>query len=277
MGDGKTRPINSGAEKAAEQKFGKLAQSDIEPILLLLPQFEKERRELQARIEQRPEKFAKAFLTTGFAWAHLYEVPFLQLLSNFLAVTGVDQEVARASTQEKPLEALLSLTDKIQDMEWSGGSGGKFTPGDLLGYLHAIVGNLDCLVIYGSYLNDLIVDAKKGDLEALLKAIRIDPSVVTGSIARNLLSFAVIAGDQGFIDGIRKAMAGKTGKQAAYLKKFRFLMQLLHEVGALGLPTKELAELVFKVGAYDRSPSAEKNVSELILKAKAMKKNAISK
>ncbi|OZA27189.1 MAG: hypothetical protein B7X93_09450, partial [Hydrogenophilales bacterium 17-61-9] len=71
--------------------------------------------------------------------------------------------------------------------------------------------------------------------------------------------------------------AGKTGKQAAYLRKFRFLMQLLHEVGALGLPTKELSELVFKLGAYDRHPSAEKNVSELILKAKAMKKNTISK
>lgn len=260
-----------------ERTFGKLAQSDIELILPLLPQLEKERLELQTLIEQQPEKFSEKFLTEGFAWAHLYEVPFLQLLFSFLTVVGVDQEVARASTHEKPIEALLSLTDKIQDMEWSGGSGGKFTPGDLLGYLHAIVGNLDCLVIYGSYLNDLIADAQKGNLEALVKAIRIDPTVVTGTLARNLISCAVITGDRGFIDEFRKAMAGKTGKQAAYLKKFRFLMQLLHEVGALGRPTKELSELVFKLGAYDRRPSAAKNVSELILKAKALKKNAISK
>lgn len=260
-----------------ENKYGKLAQSDIESILLLLPQLEKERQELQARIEQKPEEFAEKFLTTGFSWAHLYEVPFLQLLFNFLAVAGVDQEVAHASIQEKPIEALLSFTNKVQDSEWSGGSGGKFTHGDFLAYLHAIVGNLDSLLIYGSYLNDLIADAKKGDLEALLKAIRIDPSVATGSIARNLISIEVVTGDNTFTDEIRNAMAGKTGKQAAYLKKFRFLMQLLHEVGALGLPTKELSELVFEIGVYDRSPSAGKNISELILKAKGMKKKAISK
>lgn len=249
----------------------------LKQFLMFLPELEKGRQELQALIEQKPKEFSEKFLAAGFAWAHLYEVPFLQLLSNFLAVAGVDQEVARASTQAKPIEALLSLTDRIQDMEWSGGSGGKFTPGDFLGYLHAIVGNLDCLLIYGSYLNDLISDAKKGDLEALLKAIRIDPTVVTGPFARNLISYEVITGDRGLIDEVRKAMAGKTGKQAAYLKKFRFLMQLLHEVGALGRPTKELSELVFKLGAYDRRPSAAKNVSELILKAKALKENAISK
>lgn len=260
-----------------ERRYGKLAQSDIGLILPLLPQLEKERQELQARIEKQPEKFSEKFLTTGFAWAHLYEVPFLQLLFNFLAVAGLDKEVVHASNQEEPIKALLNVVEEVSDMEWAGGSGGKFRPGDLLGYLHAIIGNLDCLVIYGSYLNDLIADAQKGNLEVLVKAIRIDPTVVTGTLARNLISFEVITGDHAFIDEFRRAMAGKTGDQAAYLKKFRFLMQLLHEIGALGHPTKELSELVFNLGAYDRRPGAGKNVSELILKAKAMKKNAISK
>lgn len=260
-----------------DKAFGHLTQDDIKQILPLVPQLEEVRGELQALIAKKPEKFAKKFLTTGFAWAHLYEVPFLQLLFGFLAVAGVDKDVARLAAQDEPIKALLRFVDGIQDKDWAGGSGGKFTHGDFLGYLQAIVGNLDCLVIYGSYLNDLLLDAQKSDLDALLKAIRIDPSVVTGATARNLISFAVIAGNQGIVNEVRKAMAGKTGKQAAYLKKFRFLMQLLHEVGALGLSTQELSDLVFSVGAYDRSPSAAKNVSELILKAKAMKKNAISK
>jgi len=270
-------PIGLAPEMVSERNYGNLARGDIEAILLLLPQLEKERQELQALIEQKPEEFAEKFLTAGFAWAHLYEVPFLQLLFNFLAVAGVDQEVAHASRQAAPVEALLSLTENIKDMEWAGGSGGKFTSGDFLGYLYAIVRNLDSLVIYGSYLNDLIADAQKGDPEALLKAIRIDPSVVTSPTARHYLSVAVVMDNKGFIGEIRKAMAGNTGKQAAYLKKFRFLMQLLHESGALGLPTKEITDLVFNVGDYERSPSASKNVSELILKVKAMKKNAISK
>lgn len=52
-----------------ERTFGKLAQSDIELILPLLPQLEKERLELQTLIEQQPEKFSEKFLTEGFAWA----------------------------------------------------------------------------------------------------------------------------------------------------------------------------------------------------------------
>lgn len=265
----------------SERNYGKLTPADIKSLFLLLPQLENERQELQAAIAQKPEKFAAEFLSTGFAWAHLYEVPFLQFLNSFFAVAGLDKAVADVTTSENPVEALFGLTDATEDMEWSGGAEGKYTPGDLLGYLHAVVANFDCLLIYGSYLNDLVAEAKKGDFEALYKAIRIDPSVVTGPTARNLLSFAVIAGNQGLIGDIRNAMSGKTDKQDKKLAKFRLLMQTLHEVGALDLSTKEIMELVLEVDAYDttgeREFTAEKNIRELILKAKSLKKNTISK
>ncbi len=260
---------------SSKYNYGKLNQSDIEALFLLLPELEKERREFQSLVEQEPEKFSSKFLCTGFAWAHLYEVPISKLLTGFLAVTGLDGIVVEASKQVNPVKALFEVPDNVMDSTWRGGTNGKYTPGDLLGYLHAVAANMECLVLYGSYLNGFIEEARKGDLGALLKALRIDPSVVTGPTARNRLSVAVVAGDQGFINEVRKAMAGKTGKQGAYLKKFRFLMQVLHEAGALGLPTKEIMDLVFEVGAYDRGPGAQKNVSELILRAKALKRNTI--
>lgn len=261
----------------SEPKYGKLAAGDIAMTLQLLPQFEQQRQELQALIDEKPEKFVEKFLTTGFAWAHLYEAPFLQFLSSFLAVAGLDGVVAHVTAQEKPIKAMFDMLDESDEMEWTGGSGGKFTPGDFLGYLQALVGNLDCLLIYGSYLSDLLAQARQGDQEALLNAIRIDPSVVTGRTASVFISSAVVLGDGEFLADLRKAMAGKTKKQAAYLQKFRFLMQVLHEADALGLPTKDISKLVFEVGAYARSPGAEKNVSELIRKAKKLKENAISK
>lgn len=261
--------------------LGKLSPDDIKSLYLLLPQLEQERQELRALIAEKPEKFASDFLSTGFTWSHLYEVPFLQLLSAYLVVTGLDKAVGEAAADENPAQALLAMPDAVKDMEWSGGAEGKFTLGDLMGYLHALVGNLECLVIYGSYLNDLIAEAKKGDFEALLRAIRIDPSVVTGTPARYLISVAVITGDQEFIDEVRKAMSGKTARQSEYLNKFRLLMQILHELNELDRPTKEIMELVLEVGAYDTSGergfTAEKNIRELILKAKAAKKNTISK
>lgn len=87
-------------------KYGKFAQSDIEPILLLLPQIEKVREEFQALIQQHPEKFAEKFQTTGFAWAHLYEVPFLQLLFNFIAVAGLGKDVAHATVSASMICAI---------------------------------------------------------------------------------------------------------------------------------------------------------------------------
>lgn len=261
----------------AGRDFQRLPIDDLKSILLLLPQLERERRELQAKMAQEPEAFAEKFLTSGFKWAHLYEVPFPRLLNGFLSVAGVDQLVVQASKQEAPVRALLNLPCAAQDMEWSGGSGGKFTPGDLLGYLHAVTGNLDCLLIYGCYLNELIAEARQGDMRSLLKAIRIDPSVVAGPTASFFVSVSVVEGDKPFFKAVSEAMLGKTGRQARYLKKFRFLMQVLHEAGELGHPAKAIMELAFSVGAYDRRPGAEKNVSELIRKAKKLKMNAISK
>lgn len=258
-------------------QIGKLTPNDIKSLFLLLPQLENERLELQAAIAKEPEKFASEFLSTGFTWAHLYEVPFLQFLSAYLSVAGLCKVVTGAAAADNPVQAMFALPDEIEDIDWSGGDGGGFTRGDLLGYLHALAGNLECLLIYGSYLNDLVAEAKRGDLNALYKAIRIDTSVVTGPTARNLLSVAVITGDREFIDEIRKAMSGKTDKQSKYLNKFRLLMQVLHELNELGRPTKEIMEFVFEVGAYERAPGADKAISEQIRKAKPMKNKSISK
>jgi hypothetical protein len=262
---------------SVEKKFSVPTTEDFRALFLLLPQLDQERQQLQAKIAEKPEAFAEKFLATGFTWAHLYEVPFPKLLTGFLVVAGVDQFVVHASKQETLMKAALDLPNAIGDMEWSGGADGKFTPGDLLGYLHAVTGNLDCLLIYGCYLSELIAEARQGDMDSLLKAVRIDPSVVAGPTASFFVSVSVVEGDKAFLKAVGEAMSGKTGRQARYLKKFRFLMQVLHEAGELGRPTKELMELAFSVGACNREPGAEKNVSELIRKAKKLKMNAISK
>lgn len=259
------------------KKYGKLTLDDFKALFLLVPQLDQERQDLQAKIAEKPESFVEKFLATGFTWAHLYEVPFPKLLAGFLAVAGVDQLVVHAAQQESPIKAALDLPDAMENMEWSGGTGGKFTPGDLLGYLHAVTGNLDCLLIYGCYLNELIAEARQGDMDSLLKAVRIDPSVVAGPTGSFLVSASVVEGDKAFLRTVGAAMSGKTGRQARYLKKFRLLMQVLHEADELGRPTRELMELAFSVGACNREPGAEKNVSELIRKAKKLKMNAISK
>lgn len=49
----------------AAKDFGKYTSGDLQAVLLLLPQFDKERGELQALIQKHPEKFSEKFLTTA--------------------------------------------------------------------------------------------------------------------------------------------------------------------------------------------------------------------
>lgn len=260
----------------SEKRYGSLTRGDFNLALSLLPRLEMERRELQARIAEHPEKLVE-ICTAGFAWPHLYELPFPQFLQAFLVITGLREKVESISRRGDSVHALHALLiDSGDFLDWQDGEDNKYTPGDLIGYLHALIGNLDCLLIYGSYLNDLLAEARQGDLGAFFNAIRIDPAVVNTVLARNLIALSVITSERELLDGMQKALAGKTGRQAQYLKRFRVLMQLLHEAGALGLPTRDLVALVFELKAYTQDPGAEKNVSELIRKAKLLKTRTIS-
>ncbi len=260
-----------------QQKFGNHSREDLKLVLSLLPMLDQQRQGLQKDIAAKPEKLGR-LLNSGFAWAHLYEVPFPEFLNAFLVVTGLRQEVAGVSQVPEPVKALHADLIQADDIAWTGGEGGKYTTGDLIGYLHALTGNLDSLLIYGQYLNDLIAEVRQGNLVSIFKAIRIDPSVVTGPTGTILISAAVVSGDLQFLADVRRAIAGKTGRQVSYLKQFRLLMQILHEVGSLGLPTTELIELALDLGIYnDPDGGARKNLSELIRKAKKLKSQAISK
>lgn len=89
--------------------YGKITRDDIALALQVLPQLELERQEFRALIDNEPDKFVENFLTTGFTWAHLYEVPFLQFLSGFLAVAGLDGVVAHDTDQEAPIKAMFAV------------------------------------------------------------------------------------------------------------------------------------------------------------------------
>ena len=84
---------------------------------------------------------------------------------------------------------------------------------------------VDCLLIYGCYLNDLIGRAREWNMDSFLNAIRIDPSVVAGPTASFFVNVFSVEGDKDFLKAVGGAMSGKTGRQANYLKKFRLLMQ----------------------------------------------------
>jgi len=179
----------------------------------------------------------------------------------------VGDKLIEAANSDDPAILLSNLVDHDDGEAWNGGGNGEFEKHHLLGRLLGVAATFDCLMLYGCYINEFLVLAKdNGDDEALFKAIRVDPVVVTCEFAAHRISVAVAVGDRMFLKGLQTALLGKTGDQAQYLKEFRFLMQFLDESRMLDRPTTELSSLCLEIGAYDDHPNAVKNLSELIRK-----------
>jgi hypothetical protein len=100
--------------------------------------------------------------------------------------------------------------------------------------------SLESLLVFGRYLNELVAAGGQGDDASLFRAVRIDPTVVTCPSVAIRISGAVVTGDTAFLGALRRAMEGKTQKQARYLRKVRFAIQALREAGMESLSDKRL-------------------------------------
>ncbi|MDB5852861.1 MAG: hypothetical protein JWR22_902 [Herminiimonas sp.] len=242
-------------------------------LIQMLPILDDARPVLAAQM--RSSESAAEFLKPGLAWGGFYDMTITEHLACFCMVAGLLEPLVLAAATNDPVAELFKPDAGPDCQEWNGGTEGQFGWHDLLGALYSLLGSVESVVLYGYYLNELLaMSFEDGDDEALFNAIRVDPMVVTSEKAAHRISVAVVKDDQRFLKSMQNALKGKTGKQARYLKKFKFLMQLLLEAGMLGKPNKEIRALALQLGAYANDPNAEKNLNAQILKFR--KKKTIS-
>jgi hypothetical protein len=260
-----------------EKEFGKLSADQIRQLLQWLPILDSMRPEMRSSIQGRPDEFEQ-MAPDGITWANLYERKIEEHLVELVIAVGAGQFVIEASQADDPAQVLLDSISVDDDDGLPDLSDDPLAMHRIFGLLYALLNSFDSLMVYGYYINELVAMARNGGLEgdkALLNAVRIDPTVIAGPTGSVRLTRAVLFDDVEFLEGYRLAVQGKTGDQAAYLRKFRFVIQLLAESHVIDLPNKALIKLVIDVGAYADTAGSEKNVSELIRKAK--KRYAISK
>lgn len=262
-----------GASNLADNKtkFGRLTVSHIEQILLLLPFLEQARPDLAELIRAKPEKTAE-LLKLGVAWGGLYEMPINKQLAIFSEVAGLNAFLLNAAASPDPHAEMMKLDSHPDYQEWEGGTDRKYEIHHLLGVLYSLLGTIESLMLYGFYINELLAQVvESDDDDPLFKAIRVDPIVVTTKVAAHRIACASVKGDKFFFEELQRALQGKTGGQARYLKKFKLLMQILLEAGQLDLPNATIIKLALELETYASSPSAEKNLNELIRKFRKMK------
>ncbi|CAG9932408.1 hypothetical protein [Candidatus Nitrotoga arctica] len=258
-----------------QTRIGKLTIHHIQHLIQFVPILEQIKPDLAEKLILHPDN-AVEFWKPGLAWGDYYDLSITQHIACFLMIAGLADYVIAAAQSSDPTSEMMKLDDHPDYQEWNGGAEKLFEYHKLLGALYALVGSLECLVLYGYYINEYIaISAEQNDDTALFNAIRIDPVVLTCKTSSHRISRAVVEADTAFFHGLQNALNGKTGSQASYLKKFKLLMQILLEQNLLNEPISELKKLCLELEVYADNPSAEKNLDELIRKFR--KKQTISK
>lgn len=252
-----------------EKEFGKFTVEQIREFINFIPQIQQDRSEYLLDLRNNPHKLNKS-MPEPLNWSWAYELSIHEHIGRLAVECGAGERLIEMSKASDPQQAVLDDIKVKVDPTLKP----KTSRLSLLALLEALACSLECVVIYGRYIHDIIADVKAGTSDSkqwLFKAIRIDPNVITCDTAQNRLCRAILLDDKEFINELQKALKGKTGSQAKYLNDFRLLMQLLSESETPDLLDSKINELVLKLGIYKNIGDAQHNVSELIRKYKKTK------
>lgn len=216
-------------------------------------------------------------------WAPMYELSFIECTGLLAYTFGISERLKEINQIETAQEKISNIANLIinslnQELAENPEDSRKFVLG-VMSLSYVLIASVKSLSIYGCYINDLVKIARESVSReiadsALIKAIKIDPSVAVCPTAAKRLSFAVLCNDTIFIGRFKKALSGKLGvRESKNYQKMRFILQVLHEADALSLSDKELKQLfVNELEIYSDSQStSEKNLSEFTRKFKAQK------
>jgi len=251
-----------------QKKFGKFTAEQIREFIEILPQLQQSRAEYLADLGNNPHKLNED-MPEPLRWSWAYELSINEHIAKLAIECGKGEHVIELSKADDPQQALLDDMSAKNDP-----SPIPNNPQPILQLLEALACSLECVVIYGRYINDIIADVRArvtGSEEWLFKAIRIDPNVITCDTTQDRLCRAILLDDKNFVHELQLALGGKTGSQAKYLNDFRFLMQILSESETPDLLDSQINELVLKLGIYKNTGDAQHNVNELIRKYKKTK------
>lgn len=228
----------------------------------------------------------ESILPPDFSWAELYELNIKELNILKLAAMGFLDALVQAAHSGLDLnqfmleETIRSAEDENEEVEWSGGHGGLFTQADIYALYHANMSTMRCLGIYGHYLNDLASMVSKGgdgSDDAFFKAVSIDRTVLTCPTFAARLAKAEFFGEKKFFLRLRKATGGKPHDNLLIHQDLRFMLQLFHEVKALGSFILSDADVLFikELKVYsDKGDDPARSLMRFIQRWKAEKPSA---
>ncbi len=227
-------------------QIGICSSTDLKILINLLPSLEVEANGTKQFIAENPEKFLSE--SKGiYTWHDYYELPFLEHIAHYINGLGLTKAITEISASPNPQKTLLhspkansAIEEALRNSDVLKSKGRHF----VYALQISVFNSLRSLMAYGHYLNDLVAEARKGDVEALFRAIRIDPTVISTKTAATYLVLAETVDDAAFFNELKKALKGKLGKtENANFQKMRVVMRVLVETGAGRLTDDQLYKL----------------------------------
>lgn len=235
-------------------QFGPISSDDLSMFLAIPDRLFTELDEARALLlEKRDKVFAPD--APKAVWCHFYEFPPKEHFAHVLvAFSGVDilREIAGSPNQ---IQAMFSEVAKFTlEIE---GDEEELSEADLndvrkslqsvFGMSLSVVNSFRSLLVFGYYLNDLIAIVREGGEhadEAMLRAIKIDSTVLGCQSVVVRLSRAVMEDDRAFLRKVKNAMGGQlTKREQRNYQAMRLVLEMLHETNARQLNQDDLYQL----------------------------------
>lgn len=183
-------------------------------------------------------------------WTAFYQDSLLVALAKISVVAGLSPKLAEAVSADRPvaylLEAANSLPDEAPDHPAA------------LPLAFAMIGNLDAIACYSRSINEMIEQAKNGDVDSLFAALSVDSTISTIPFFQAALRLGQLSGDSSFAEGVLASLKGPHKKRYEYVE-LRWAEYLLRDQGAFEVcSTDEIYELVVEhLRLYDSAGTKE--------------------
>ncbi|MES9868408.1 MAG: hypothetical protein ABW149_01720 [Sedimenticola sp.] len=218
-----------------EKKYGKYTADQ----LLQLSKYLRSLPELQAKWQvlalDNPTGLQEA-LKPPFFWSAIYELSFLHQSAALTFLSGLTEIALDAKAKKDPEQHLLdtirhdlSSLDEMPDFELPEG----FEERHVIGVWYAQIKTIESIWYYGVPLNDLVENIKDGDDTALIKAVKIDRSIVSCPPIADRIARAEMISDEKFFIKLQNALRGKPKKPKDRYGPLRYILMALDQDGVL--------------------------------------------
>jgi hypothetical protein len=221
------------------KRYGRILGSTVEEHLEMFRTVIAQGEEMRARVGSTDGAKFWEELGKNPTWANFYLQPFVHLLARFAVMSNTAEAITELAKREFPSDHVKDeLYSKLDEVE----------PPDsplLIPMFLAVLGNMESITRFSCTLDELLVKAAAGDVDALAKAASIDTGVLSLPICQLPLKLLQLTREHSSLRAFLASVAQGPHQGRIPYQELRWVEYLLREQGAFEACTQtDIYELI---------------------------------